>query len=497
MKKVLIIGGGIAGLSAGCHLQMNGYETEIFEMHSEAGGLCASWKRQDYIIDGCIHWLVGCSPADDGHYRIWDSLIDMKSLPTVIYEEFCSVEHEGKSIRLYADADRLNQHLKSIAPEDSKAIDALTKAIKKFASLKMPMHRPSEIMTFKEKLVMGWQMIPLLAALLKWKISAEKFSKRFKNKDIRYFLKTVLGNKTPMSIWLLNASWFYKKDSGYPIGGAKELVRRLVKRYESLGGTIHYRSKVAKIIVKEDAAKAIMLEDGSKYNADIVISAADGRTTVLQMLEGNYRDKSIDRLYYSGVYEPKSSGLYVTVGIARRFTESYKPYVYFDLKKPITVDGQEIKTLGVTIHNFDPTAAPEGKTVLTVLVKSHDPKYWISLRSDNLREYKERKEAVARQVIDALDDHFKDIKIHLEMIDVATPATFARYTDNWNGALMGWTDPKLLLYKPKKTIKGLKNFYMCGQWTADTGLPGAVMSGWSISQIICKRDGKEFNSLPT
>jgi protoporphyrinogen oxidase len=37
-KKVSIIGAGIAGLSAGCYLQMNGYDTQIFEMHDKPGG---------------------------------------------------------------------------------------------------------------------------------------------------------------------------------------------------------------------------------------------------------------------------------------------------------------------------------------------------------------------------------------------------------------------------------------------------------------------------
>ena len=57
-KSIIIIGAGIAGLSAGCYGQMNNYQTRIFEMHNLPGGLCTSWKRQGYTIDGCLHWLV-------------------------------------------------------------------------------------------------------------------------------------------------------------------------------------------------------------------------------------------------------------------------------------------------------------------------------------------------------------------------------------------------------------------------------------------------------
>ena len=56
--KISIIGAGVAGLSAGCYLQMNGFETEIFEKHSRPGGLCTSWKRGEYTFDGGIHLLL-------------------------------------------------------------------------------------------------------------------------------------------------------------------------------------------------------------------------------------------------------------------------------------------------------------------------------------------------------------------------------------------------------------------------------------------------------
>jgi phytoene dehydrogenase-like protein len=39
-KKIIVIGAGIAGLSAGCYARMNGYDAEIYEMHDKAGGLC-------------------------------------------------------------------------------------------------------------------------------------------------------------------------------------------------------------------------------------------------------------------------------------------------------------------------------------------------------------------------------------------------------------------------------------------------------------------------
>ena len=55
-----VIGAGMGGLASGIFGQLNGYRTQIFEMHSISGGQCTSWKRKGYIFDVCIHHLFGC-----------------------------------------------------------------------------------------------------------------------------------------------------------------------------------------------------------------------------------------------------------------------------------------------------------------------------------------------------------------------------------------------------------------------------------------------------
>jgi phytoene dehydrogenase-like protein len=72
-KSIIIIGAGMGGLSAGCYGQMNGYNTQIFEMHTLPGGQCASWKRKGYSFDACIHHLFGCSPSSK-IYQLWNEL---------------------------------------------------------------------------------------------------------------------------------------------------------------------------------------------------------------------------------------------------------------------------------------------------------------------------------------------------------------------------------------------------------------------------------------
>ncbi|KPK96885.1 MAG: hypothetical protein AMJ95_11925 [Omnitrophica WOR_2 bacterium SM23_72] len=56
-KKIVILGGGLAGLSAAWHLQRKGRSCLVFEKESEVGGLCRSKKIKGFIFDYDGHLL--------------------------------------------------------------------------------------------------------------------------------------------------------------------------------------------------------------------------------------------------------------------------------------------------------------------------------------------------------------------------------------------------------------------------------------------------------
>ena len=122
-KSIIIIGAGIAGLCTGCYAQMNGYKTRIFEMHTIPGGVCTSWKRKGYKIDGCLHWLIGSRPGNPFH-AMWEEVGALQGRTIIDHEEFIRIEgREGKVLIVYTDLNRLEQHMKDLAPEDSDVIE--------------------------------------------------------------------------------------------------------------------------------------------------------------------------------------------------------------------------------------------------------------------------------------------------------------------------------------------------------------------------------------
>lgn len=73
MKKIIIVGAGIAGLTAGIYCLDNGFDVEIYEKHTIAGGECTGWVRKGQYIDGCAHWIVGTNPNSD-LYPLWNHI---------------------------------------------------------------------------------------------------------------------------------------------------------------------------------------------------------------------------------------------------------------------------------------------------------------------------------------------------------------------------------------------------------------------------------------
>jgi phytoene dehydrogenase-like protein len=497
-KAIIIIGGGIAGLAAGCYGQMNGFRTHIFEMHKKKpGGLCTSWKRQGYTVNGCIHWLVGSGPRSK-FYSLWEELGAVQGREFVYHEEYGRVEFlDGKRFIVYSDIDRLEQHMRSLAPEDGPVIDEFIAVLRRCTRFDAPVGKAPEVSTVFDLLKMIITNLPLLLMLWKWsKVSLTEYGNRFKNPLMRAAFPLLFMPDFPMSFMFMTLAWMHNKCAGYPIGGSLEFSRAIENRYLALGGEMTYKGKVVKIITENDRAVGIKLEDGSEHFADYVISASDGHTTIFEMLEGKYVDDVIQGYYNTLIPFPPL--VQVALGVNRSFKElPTSNGNTFELADPFLVGGVEQKHLDVHIYNFDPTLAPEGKTLLTVMFQT-DFDYWRKLR-ENDEQYKAEKEKIADTVVAHLDKHFPGFAAQVEMRDIASPTTFVRYTGNWKGSFEGWqVTPKSwrIGRLMRKTLPGLENFYMAGHWVEPGGgIPTVAMSGRNVVQIICKKEKKKFTTV--
>ena len=482
----------MAGLSAGCYAQMNGYTTQIFEQHISPGGVCTSWKRKGYTFDCCIHNLPGSGETSKLH-RIWRELGAVPTRPMVAYDEFVQVEEGAHVFTVYTDINRLETHMKALSPADAKTIEEFTNAARRFTSF--------ELFSLPVIGTGGFiQALTVAPSLMKWvRISLQQYATRFTDPFLRKAFPTVLYDfqNVPMVVLLNFLARMHNRDFGWPVGGSLKFSKAIAARYQELGGTLHHESRVTTILVEDDRAVGVVLADGTEHSADIVISNADGRTTIFDMLGGKYTNEGI-RAFYSNPIERQDMTVHVSFGVNRDISGEPHALVLF-LQKPVTIMDRDVDRLDVELTSHDPGMAPPGKGVIKVVLNSSYA-YWKSLYP-TYETYKAEKDRVAETLADQLEARFPGFKEQIEVVDVATPMTFERYTGTWQGFQasvpgQGFT-VFLNVLRGKgwcRTLPGLKNFYMVGQWAGDHSLPIAAVSGRNLIERICKSDRKKFRA---
>ena len=492
-QTIAIIGAGISGLAAGCYGQMNGFSTQLFEQHDKPGGLCTSWQKEGYTFDGCLEWLVGTAEGSTFN-RIWKELGALQGRAIVQHEEVNRYQNAaGQCAILYRNPQRLAAHLKALAPADHTRIDALIQAVEHFRSFAPFGLEKHSVSAFLHEFGKVFEMARAAVELIRYRdTSVQDWASDFKTP----FLKEALSAQFqlpdfPFIAMVAMLAWHANDDAGYPVGGSLAFARSIEERYRNLGGNIKYGSRVHRIVVESGRAVGVELEDGSIHRADVVISAGDGRTTIFKLLEGRYLDHDL-RIRYDTL--PRFPALVrVSLGVNRDLRTA--PHsLTFTPTHPIMVDGALVPVITARHYAYDPNLAPEGRTVMCVSIPSNF-EAWRTLRQYP-EIYAREKHRIAEEVVTALQGPFPGLSKQVEVVDIATPVTFERYTGNWNGSFEGWAlTTRTLKAQMSKQLPGLERFFMIGQWTSPGGgLPPAAMSGRNVIRQICKAEGREFRA---
>jgi phytoene dehydrogenase-like protein len=484
-RKIVIIGGGIAGLSAAVYALRCGYQVEILEMNDMAGGLATSWKRGGYTFETCLHWLVGSKPGGEMH-DLWRELFDFEKLSIINSEEFVRIQDEsGDSLSIYTDVDRLEAELLRRAPQDAVAIHGFTGAVRSFGNFKM-LDPAGGLADNWLNLLRDAHLFPLFGKLSK--MSGQEYAKRFSDPLLRSFFGDGEMGKMSAIAMVFSLAFMNTGNAGYAIGGSQAMIRLIENKIASLGGTIRFKAKVARILVEHDVAVGVELSDGTAIMADWVISAADGHSTIFDLLGGQFLDSAVTKIYNEKELFP--SYLQVSLGVARDL--SGQPYSLTKLlDAPIKVDpATELDRASFRFFHFDPTFAPPGKTAITSFLPTPNFTYWTDLRLNDLNGYRDEKHRVAEAIIAELEKCVPGIRPAIEVVDVSTPASVIRYTGNWKGSMEGWQIMPGASFRPlPNTLPGLRRFHMVGQWVLPGGgLPSGPLTAKVALKAICKQD---------
>lgn len=494
---MIIVGAGISGLSTGFYAQKNEFNTTIFEMHSIPGGLCTAWTRKGYTFDLSMHYLMNSKKG--ALKQLWDELGITKDQEFHYHKSLALIEGKGKRIDLCMDRKKLEEQMLSISKDDSVLIkEFLDMYFGKNPLITSFSIDAPELMGVSKKLKMALSLIPIIWRSRKHaKLSIQDYSMRFKDSFLSMVIRCFIDMpgwpmpKYPM-MFLSGSADSTVIDSGHPVGGSKKVVFSMAKRFEDLGGEIKYKKRVKELIVENNKVAGIQLEDGSTHKADVVVWAADNHHLLFDVLKEKYMSKKIRKMYNEWI--PVKPLVHVIFGVDMDLSNEPHQHV-LEVEKLITVANKDFKWIQIMNHCFDKSTAPKGKSAIEIWY-STDYSYWEELIKDR-KKYDAEKTRIANDTADALDKQWPGFKSKIEMTDVPTPMTYKRYTGNWQGSPDGWylTTDNFRDQAMKRTLPGLKDFYMAGQWTAPyTGTVLTSLSGRQLIQILCKKYGQTFIS---
>lgn len=498
-KKVIVIGGGIAGLSAGVYALRCGFDVTTLESHSIAGGNCTSWKRNGYLFEGGMHWLTG-SDKNQPLHKLWrtvgaldDSVQIHCPEPFFEYDYKSSAENGalGTPIRLYRDVDKTEKHLIELSPSDAKEIKYLCDNIRKVKNLAMPVTNLRGVKVTKKNRMPFSLLFSALSAvrLMSYfsKISREQYINRFTHEGIRDLLRSCTNDISGVIPIFFSMGIISSGDGGFPEGGSLPFAGRIVKTFNELGGEILYNTRADRVIVENGKATGVKAGD-KQLSADAVIVTADTMAAEA-LFEIPLKSPWLDEM--RAVTKPTMCTL-VSLGINADLKKYPKSYT-FKLKQPIKLAEQTYEFLSVNNYATDLVYSPAGKTAMTLILDGDTYDFWKKTKKEN--RYGEEKQILADKVIAALTTQIPEIDGQVEVYDVATPLTYERYCGNWKGSWMTEMLPSMKMKTYPAIIKGLSGVYFAGhRMQPPGGLPVALISGRTAVQYLCRDTGTLFIS---
>lgn len=484
MKKIIIVGAGIAGLTAGIYALQSGFDVTIYESHTIPGGASTSWRRKGYLFEGGMHWLTGSSPKAPLH-TLWQEVGALDdSVPIYNRDPFFSFEYQGRTAHLYRDIDRLRQHFLEISPEDEKEINRLCKDIKKLTKVNMPFMDIKGVKVKKKTSMPLSTMLAMLPALPKIYFyknqTVREYSKRFKSPLLQQLLETMTGPDYIATAMAFTIATLASGDGGYPEGGSLAMANRMAKNFEKLGGRIHYGKKVSKISVKNDIACGVII-DGDLIQADGVIVTQD--TLV-----------AVDALFDPPIQEPWAQKMrentkpmlntFISMGVEADLADVPESLTFLP-DEPIYCGGEPISIIGINNYAGYKGYAPEGCTAVTSILSGDTYDFWKNCKESGT--YEAEKQKLAEAFIQMLSKKYPQTAGKINVWDVATPLTYERYLGSYKGSWMSIMGKGSKMESYPSKPESIKNVYFAGQrLMSPGGLPIAAETGRKAVQYLCR-----------
>lgn len=486
-KRVVIIGAGIGGLATANLLAKAGYEVAIYEKNSGPGGRAGMFEAKGFRFDTGPSWYL--MPDVFSHYfSLFDKSID-NELDLIRLSPAYKVFFEiAEPITITSDTDKDAATFDAIEPgsgEKLKKYVASGEEIYRLSLQHFLYTNFSSPRDFLKKKVLGKG--PVMARLAVTPI--DRYVSRFvTDQRLRQILEypMVFLGSSPFSapaIYSLMSALDFREGVFYPKGGLYTIIERLVSLGQELKVDYNYGSAARRIVVENKKTTGIILENGKKISADIVISNADLHFTETKLLEQDARSYPAS---YWNKKEAGPSALLMYLGVKGSLPQLEHHNLFFvdDWKAnfdSIFTTKQLPSPASVYICKpsaNDPSVAPKGHENVFVLVPL----------PAGLTVDKKQTESIAAEYLAQIEEKLgiADLQKRIVFKKFFGPHDFVSTYNAWQGTALGPSHilRQSALFRTSNKSKKVSNLYYVGGFTTPgIGLPMCLIG----AELIYKR----------
>jgi all-trans-retinol 13,14-reductase len=503
---VIIIGGGLGGLSAGAHLASRGLSVLVLEQHHKVGGCATNFTRGAFVFETSLHEMNGGGPIDTpGTYALLEACGVYDKLADRLYrlpDFYRSVYPDGTDITLPADWEGWDAALKERWPDQVEGIDLFHATCEKtFADALgvLDLYRYSPLkaffamaaVPFKHKTLYHWN----------GRSVKELMDECFTGDDIKAVVSQLWVYYGPptndlAALELLTATYAYLTEGAWHVKGtSQEMSNAYVERIRELGGEVKTGTLVTKIIMKDGTARGVETEFGDTYTARYIVANTDPYQLVYTLIgKENFPKSYVKKI--EGIRPANSLfGVYLGLSIDLKrlgYTDT-EVFMNSSMDSAVMYENMMSGNFGeggssITIYsNYgDPIYAPPGKSVV-VLHSYCDYDIWPKDRA----EYEKMKLEKARALIGLAASVIPEIAnpANVEVMEVITPVDINEFTMNYHGVVYGpaATPDQFLMLAPATPID---NVFMASNWNQH-GMGPAHLNGFKAARMILDREGME------
>ena len=450
-KGLIVIGGGITGLSTALVWALNHDVKKepvvIIEKEPKTGGYVTSYEREGFLFDTCqiipnISEILAYLGVD----------IELKTFKGYYMRIFLvnPETEEVKVLELPSGVETFKKMLLEKYPENAKEIANF-----------LDHSRAMYLELFKLK------MEPKIAEILKMLVTCPKIVKNASKTFKKYFEKfkitepdvieifnvfaefSALPSEQVVAIVPLSAMHSLLDGAYRPTKGFMEFPKKIEERYLSLGGELRLKTKVEKILVEQGQVKGVRLETGEEIYSNYVVTTGDPKVAMIDMVGLDILSE-LDKKYAKKVGDVKmsTSSMNLSIGLddnidlaglgldcgynvittgGDTYEKLFKAYERGEI-----AFSDKLFHIGVVC----PSLITGGKPNITVRITPMAIGEWAELREKDYQKYKEKKEKWADFFIDKVEKYLiPDLKKHIVVLDISTPATYARYSGSPSGAV--------------------------------------------------------------